>query len=260
MLDIKFIKDNPDLVKEAGRKKHIVVDVDALLALDDKRLRMLAEIETLRARQNRASLEIVNMADDDPIKVKILADMKLLKTGLVDREAELVEVMKEWQTLMLLVPNIPDVSVPEGDSEADNKEVKKWGEIPKFDFAAKSHIDLMVEKGWADFERGAKVAGFRGYFLKGEAVRLTFAIWQYALKFFGDKNMMPMMVPSLVRRETLFGTGYLPQGEDDLYKTQDSEFLAGTAEVATMAYYSGDVLAKDVFVVRLGRIARMLRA
>ena len=84
MLDIKFIKDNPDLVKEAGRKKHIVVDVDALLALDDKRLRMLAEIETLRARQNRASLEIVNMADDDPIKVKILADMKLLKTGLVD--------------------------------------------------------------------------------------------------------------------------------------------------------------------------------
>jgi len=250
MLDIRFIKENPDLVKEATRKKHLAVDIDKLVALEEKRLRMLSEIETLRARQNRASLEIANMAGNDPIKVKILADMKLLKGGLAEREAELATLMKEWQALMLLVPNIPDVSVPEGNDDSANVEVKKWGEIPQFPFRPKSHVDLMSEKGWANFEKGAKVAGFRGYFLKGEAVRLSFAIWQYALDFFANKDMLPMMVPSLVRRDNLFGTGYLPQGEEDLYKTQDGEFLAGTAEVATMGYYSGDVLAKEHLPVK----------
>src|SRR3989344_6307743 len=147
MLDIRFIKENPDLIKEATRKKHLVVDIDKLVALEEKRLRMLSEIETLRARQNRASLEIANMAGNDPVKVKILADMKLLKGGLAEREAELATLMKEWQGLMLLVPNIPDVSVPEGNDDSANVEVQKWGEIPQFPFRPKSHVDLMSEKG-----------------------------------------------------------------------------------------------------------------
>jgi seryl-tRNA synthetase len=250
MLDIKFIKDNPELIKEAARKKHLVVDIDALLALEDKRLKMLSEIETLRARQNRASEDIVKQGIDDNAKAKIKGDMKLLKQGLTEREAELANLMSDWQALMLTVPNIPDVSVPEGDDDSQNVEVRRWGDLPQFDFAAKSHVELMVEKGWADFERGAKVAGFRGYFLKGEAVRLSFAIWQYALDFFAGKEMVPMIVPSLVRRENLFGTGYLPQGEEDLYKTQDGEFLAGTAEVATMGYYAGEVLAKETLPIK----------
>src|SRR3989338_3906349 len=233
MLDIKFIKENADLIKEAARKKHLAVDLDKLLILEDKRSKSLLEIETLRARQNRASVEIVNMTNGDPIKTKILADMKLLKVGLAEKEVELAELMKEWQLLMLQVPNVPDISVPEGEDDSVNVKVKKWGEITHFNFIPKSHVDLMLEKDWVDFEKGAKVAGFRGYFLKGEAVRLSFAIWQYALNFFAGKEMILMMVPSLVRRENLFGTGYLPQGEEDLYKTQDGEFLAGTAEVAT---------------------------
>lgn len=147
---------------------------------------------------------------------------------------------------MLSVPNVPDISVPEGDSDADNKEVKVWGEIPKFDFTPKDHIEIMEKLDLADFETGAKVAGFRGYFLKNEGAELEFAVWQLATDLFRSKHpeYSMMIVPSLVRRETLLGTGYLPQGEDDLYKTQDTDYLAGTAEVATMSYFADKTLDK----------------
>jgi seryl-tRNA synthetase len=150
--------------------------------------------------------------------------------------------MKEWQQLMVAVPNIPDMSVPDGLDDADNVEVRTWGEIPKFDFTPKGHIDLMLQNDMADFERGTKVAGFRGYFLKNAGARLEFAVWQAAMDFFTKRGFDPMIVPSLVRRETLMGTGYIPQGEDDLYKTQDTDYLAGTGEVATMSYYSDEII------------------
>jgi seryl-tRNA synthetase len=137
------------------------------------------------------------------------------------------------------------MSVPDGQSDADNQEVKKWGAMPSFSFAPKNHVDLMTMNGMADFERGTKVAGFRGYFLKGDGVLLSNAVWQLALKHFTGKGLEPMIVPSLVRRETLLGSGYLPQGEEDLYKTQDGEYLSGTAEVATMGYYQDEVIDLD---------------
>lgn len=241
MLDIKFIKENADLVRLAAVKKHIQLELDDLLKAEERRLILLSEVEGMRKRQNDVSDTIGKGALDKEV---LLGEMKILKQNLIEKEGELGEIMKTWQMLMLQVPNIPDMSVPEGKDDEGNQEVKKWGEIPKFDFTPKSHVEIMLAHDWADFERGAKVAGFRGYFLKGEMARLSFAIWQYALKFFGDKGMIPMIVPSLVRRENLFGTGFLPQGEEDLYKTQDGEFLAGTAEVATMGYYAGDVLDK----------------
>jgi len=154
-------------------------------------------------------------------------------------------VMHDWQTLMISVPNIPDISVPDGVDDKDNKEIKTWGEIPKFDFTPKNHIDLMQDLDMLDLERGTKVAGFRGYFLKGDGARLQFALWQFVEDFFRKKEgWTPMIVPSLLKRELLLGTGYLPQGEEDLYKTQDGEYLSGTAEVATMGYYMDEVLEK----------------
>ena len=147
---------------------------------------------------------------------------------------------------MLSVPNIPDISVPDGESDADNKEVKVWGEIPKFDYRPKDHIELMEALDLADFEIGAKVSGFRGYFLKNGGAELEMALWQFVIDLFREKksDYGLMLVPSLVRKETLMGTGYLPGGEDDLYKTQDDEYLAGTAEVATMSYFADTVLDK----------------
>ncbi|HVV14906.1 MAG TPA: serine--tRNA ligase [Candidatus Paceibacterota bacterium] len=243
MLDITFIRENLELVKAGAKKKHIEVDLDRLMSVDEKRRALLVEIETMRAKQNEVSDMVVKASPEE--KEKAIGEMRVLKETLQGKEKEMEEVMHEWQLLMVAVPNIPDLSVPDGDSDADNKEVKVWGGKPQFAFTPKSHVELMQDLEMADFERGTKVAGFRGYFLKGDGALLSFAIWRYAQDFFLKKDFTPMIVPSLVKRVAFLGSGYLPQGEDDLYKTQDGDFLAGTAEVATMGYYMNEVLPKE---------------
>jgi seryl-tRNA synthetase len=151
--------------------------------------------------------------------------------------------MKEWQALMLAVPNIPDMSVPDGNSDADNLEVKVWGEKTSFPFEPKNHIEIMTKLGMLDLERGAKIHGFRGYFLTGDAVNLCFAIWNFALEFFQKKGFVPIIPPVIVRAINLYGSGYLPQGEEDLYKTQDGDYLVGTAEVPIMGLHGDEVLS-----------------
>lgn len=246
MLDIKFIRDNQDLVKDGVRKKHSDFNVDKLIEVDIVRREIITSIEAKKAEQNKVSQQITTTADQSE-RTKLIEEMRTLKEAMRAEEEKLAEVMKEWQTLMVAVPNIPDMSVPEGATEDENIEIRTWGEIPKFDFEPKSHIDLMLAHDMVDFDRGTKVAGFRGYFLKNDAVRLHFALWQFLLDSFLKNNFEPMMVPSLVKRETLMGTGYIPQGEDDLYKTQDNDYLSGTGEVATMAYYSDEILDKAMF-------------
>ncbi len=247
MLDIKFIRENKDLVSEGAKKKHIDFDVESLLSIDDRRRELMLSIETKRAEQNAVSDKVVKTSDAEE-KAKMIAEMKLLKETLQKEEEELKSVMLEWQKLMVAVPNIPDISVPDGLDDKDNKEVKTFGEIPNFSFTPKNHIELMQNLDMLDLERGAKVSGFRGYFLKGDAVRLQFALWQFVQEHFINKgDWKQMIVPSVVRREVFMGTGYLPQGEEDLYKTQDGDYLSGTAEVATMGYFMDEVLdVKDL--------------
>ncbi|MBX9765219.1 serine--tRNA ligase [Patescibacteria group bacterium] len=240
MLDIKFIRENLELVKAGAVKKHITVDLDRLLEVDDKRRELLTAIEAARAKQNEASQKIPTASAVE--KEQLLREMKVLKEAMTERDEELKTVMVLWQTLMVQVPNIPDISVPEGESDKDNKEVRNWGEKTKFSFTPKSHIEIMEKLKMADFERGTKVAGFRGYFLTGPGALLSLAVWQHAQRFFSEKGFVPVIVPSLLRRVNFLGTGYIPQGEDDLYKTQDGDYLAGTAEVGLMGYHMNDVL------------------
>lgn len=242
MLDIKFIKENPDLIKEAARKKRIPFDVDGLLALEEKRKSALSTFEVLRTEQNKLSDEIPTA--DPSTRAQLLEQLKPLKEQVGAAEEAYKEVLKEWQVMMLGVPNVPDVSVPEGESDAFNEEVRVWGEMPQFDFTPKDHVALMEALDLVDFERGSKVAGFRGYFLKNDAVLLQFALWNFFMESLVKKGFEPMVVPSLVNKQTLYGTGYLPQGEEDLYRTQDDMYMAGTAEVSTMSYYSDEVLQK----------------
>lgn len=247
MLDIKFIRENKDLVQAGARKKHIQFNVDELLSADDKRRTLQTAVEEKKARQNEASQKITSTQDAGE-RETLIASMKELKEALRIEEEKLAEVMKKWQQLMVAVPNMPDISVPEGESDEQNVEVRTGGpDKPQFNFTPKSYIDLMYDHDLVDLERGAKVSGFRGYFLKNDAVQLNFAIWQYAMNKLIGKGFEPMIVPSLVRRETLMGTGYIPQGEEDLYKTQDGDYLAGTGEVATMSYYSDEVIDAGMF-------------
>ena len=244
MLDIKFIRENKDIIKAGIKKKHMEVDIDSLLVVDDQRLEVLSRVEFLRGEQNKVSVSMGGTLSHEA-RGQLIEEMRLVKDELKEQEEELRNIMTKWQALMLEVPNIPDISVPEGNSDEDNQEIKEWGEKPKFDFEAKDHIELMTNLKMVDFERGVKVHGFRGYFLLGDGARLSMAIWNYALDFFSKKGFIPLIPPVVVNRKTFFGTGYLPQGEDDLYKTQDGDFLAGTAEVPLMGFHADEILNKN---------------
>ncbi len=245
MLDIKFIRDNLAIVKMAVSKKRMAVDLDRLIVLDDERKRIQQEVEAARAKQNEMSAKIAS-SKEQLERDRMIAEMKEVKESLQSQEEKLKEVLREWQLLMVAVPNIPDMTVPEGESDADNKEIRTWGEVPSFSFTPKSHVEIMQKLEMADFERGTKAAGFRGYYLKNDGVLLSFALWRFVLDTLSkDYGFVPTIVPSLVRREPFIGTGYLPQGEEDLYKTQDGDFLAGTAEVAMMSYYQDEILSHE---------------
>lgn len=248
MLDIKFIRENKDLIADAARKKHLDFKVDELIAVDDRRRAALTSIEAKRAEQNAASEKISSATPE--ARTALIAEMTALKAALSKEEEDYKEIMREWQNLMVRVPNIPDMSVPEGGSDADNQEVKTWGEKPQFSFVPKSHVELMEKHKMIDLERGSKVAGFRGYFLTGAGAELNFALWKFIIDFWSKRGFTFLIAPSLVKRESFMGTGYLPQSEEDLYKTQDGDYLAGTAEVATMGYYMDEVLDKAQFPVK----------
>lgn len=252
MLDIKFIRENKDVVISGAKKKLVKIDIDELIKIDDKRLVLLNEVETLRAKQNSVSDRMAQLTDPSE-KAELIKSMQLHKEDLKAKEEELKAIMETWRDLMLRVPNVPDPSVADGNSDAENVEVKVWGEKTKFDFTPKDHIEIMKALDLADFERGAKVHGFRGYFLKGDAAILSMAIWRYAMDFFGAKGFTPMLAPAVVRKEHFYGTGHLPNDAEDLFETQDDDYLSGTAEVPIMGYYSNEVLdAKELPVKFLG--------
>jgi seryl-tRNA synthetase len=250
MLDIKFIRENAELVKLAAQKKRILVDIDRLLVVDDERRSRMAALELKKAEQNRVSDQIAAAGDDADRRQQLITMMQVLKGEIQKEEAEVRTVMEEWQALMLQVPNIPDMSVPDGASDADNQEVKLWGEQTNFAFPAKDHVEIMTALKMVDFERGTKVHGFRGYYLCGDGARLSWAIWNYAQQFFTTKGFEPLLVPSIVRKSNLYGTGHLPNDAEDVYKTQDDDYLIGTSEVSTMGFYSDEVLEQSQFPIK----------
>src|SRR3989338_8478157 len=244
MLDIKFIRENKDLVAEAAKKKRVSFDVEELLKLDDERRALLTVVEKKRSEHNMKSNQMVRTSIPERREL-LVEELRTQKSGLEEEETKLKGIMQKWQVLMLQAPNVPDISVPDGDSENDNSEVRTWGSIPEFSSPPKGHMEIMESCDMADFLRGGDVSGFRGYFLKNEGALLSFALWQFTLEHFAKKGFTFMMAPSLVRKQTLLGTGYLPQGEDDLYKTQDGDYLAGTAEVPVMSYFADTILSEE---------------
>jgi seryl-tRNA synthetase len=255
MLDIKFIRDNVEVVKMAATKKKMKVDIDRLLSLDDVRRSTMTALEAKKAEQNRVSSDI-SSAQDPIVRSQLITEMQSLKAEIQKDEESLAPVLKEWKDIMLQVPNIPDMSVPDGNSDADNVEIKVWNpdgatDKPKpLPFAAKDHVELMSSHGMVDFERGTKVHGFRGYFLRGDGARLSWAIWNYANDFFGQKGFEPLIGPTIVRKSNLFGTGHLPNDADDVYHTQDDDYLIGTSEVSTMGYFADEVLEQSQFPIK----------
>ncbi len=249
MLDIKFIRENLDLVKMAAKKKRITVDLDRLVVVDDARRDLMTKIETKKAEQNRVSDDIAK-ASDASVREPLITAMQAVKAEIQTHEEALKPVLEEWKALMLQVPNIPDMTVPDGESDADNVEIKTWGQQTKFTFEPKDHIEIMLAHKMVDFERGAKVHGFRGYYLLGDGARLMWAIWNYANDFFGSRDFVQMIPPTIVRKANLYGTGHLPNDADDVFRTQDDDYLIGTSEVSGMGFYADEVLDESQLPVK----------
>ena len=246
MLDIKFIRKNIELVRIACIKKQINPNiVDKLIEADKKRSELMQSVEKTRRIKNEANEKIKSASLEE--KKKIIEEMKKINN---ENEKELQETEAIFEELMLLIPNIPHESVPEGKSDEDNVEVKSWGNIPSFNYPIKDHVEIAKNLDIVDFERGTKVAGFRGYFLKDEAFQLCFAIWSLAIEKIMQKGFKPIMAPSLVKESALIGTGYLPQAKEDVYETSDGMYLAGTSEVAIMNYHSGETLQTNKLPIK----------
>jgi len=249
MLDIKFIRENLDVVKAAAKKKKIKIDLDRLVSLDDARRAVMTRVEGKKAEQNRVSDEIAK-ASGAAARATLITAMQVLKADIQGDEEALKPILEEWKALMLQVPNVPDMSVPDGNSDADNVEIRVWGEKPNFDFEPKDHVEIMLKHGMADFERGAKVHGFRGYYLLGDGARLMWAMWNYANDFFSKRDFVLMLPPTIVRKANLYGTGHLPNDADDVFRTQDDDYLIGTSEVSGMGFYSDEVLDQSQLPVK----------
>jgi len=244
MLDIKFIRDNQDLIKEAIRKKKVELNLDQFLELDQKRRQLQQTVDELRSTHNQASDRISQTTDPD-LRQRLIDQTQTGKTELQNQEEKLKQITKDWQALMLKIPNLPDMTVPEGDGEDDNQPLKEWGNKPQFSFQAKDHIELMTTNKMVDFDRGVKVHGFRGYFLINDGALLAQAIWNYGRDFFLKKNFQYVIAPSVVKKEYLYGTGHLPNDAEDLFETQDQDYLSGTAEIPLMAYHAQETLKKE---------------
>lgn len=245
MLDLKFIRQNPDLIKAGAAKKHITCDVDRLLELDEERRGIGPQVDALRSEQKAAGKAIAKATPEG--RATLVGEQKRLKVELKELEERLCAVQAEMDPLHLAIPNVPDAAVPDGKDDAENVELRKVGTPPVFDFEPRSHQELGVAQDWLDIEAGARLAGARNYVLKGELSMLEGALMNYALDFMLEKGFTPLSVPMLVRREPLVGSGYFPGGEEQTYKTdeRDDLYLAGTSEVPVTALHADSILSLD---------------
>ena len=245
MLDLKFIRENPDLVKAGAVKKHVACDVDRLLELDEERRRSGVRIDELRSKQKNAGKEIAQASAEE--RPALLEAQKGLKEELKGLEERQKAVESEMHGLHVRVPNVPAEEVPEGKDDAENVELERVGEPTAFDFTPRDHVDLATAQGWLDIEAGARLAGSRNYVLLGDLALLANAVMDFALAHMLGKGFVPLSVPMLVRREPMEGTGYFPGGEDQTYRTdeRDELFLAGTSEVPVTALHAGEILSHE---------------
>lgn len=243
MLDISFIGENKKKVALAIKHKGIKLDVDELLKVDADRLKVLRQIEELNAQRNIQAKKIKE-AGAKPNAAQI-ANGRKLKDDIARLEPELKAFEQRYQELMLLVPNIPSADTPVGKSEADNKEIRRWSEPTKFDFVPLDHVAIGERLGLLDIERGVKVGGFRGYFLREDLVRLQWALFSYCLDVMNRKGYQLLIPPTMVRGAALVGSGHFPAGREEVYQVGDDKFLVGTSEPSVLDYRSEEIVSLD---------------
>lgn len=253
MLDIKFIRSNPDAVRESLRKRRSALQLDQFLAIDQKRRDLLLETEGLKARRNQASTEVSRMKKEGQTSEELMAELGAMSARIKELDDELKAIDQQTTDWLLSIPNVPHLSVPEGASDEDNLEIKVWGEKPGMSFTPKEHDELGAALGGLDFETAAKITGSRFVLLKGWAARMERALISFMLDMqTGENGYAEVMPPVIVNRESLTGTGQLPKFEEDLFHiTNTNYYLIPTAEVPLTNIYRDATLSEAELPVAL---------
>jgi seryl-tRNA synthetase len=252
MLDVKLLRDNLDEVKRRIATRRIVVDWDGFVSLDRERREALAHIERLKEKKNRLSGEIGKLKKTGSDATALMSEVEAVSEAISTSEAPLAILEMRFEQFMLTLPNLPNPSVKVGKTADENREIRRWGEAPKFDFEPKNHWDIGEELGILDFARAAKVAGARFAVYRGAGARLERALINFMLDLHTKENGYKEMIPpALVNRDALVGTGQLPKFEEDLFRVAEADyFLIPTAEVPLTNLHRDEMLEQDELPIK----------
>jgi seryl-tRNA synthetase len=258
MIDIKEIRENPQRFKQAAKNKNIEVDIDRLMAIDAELLSAKQGLQEIATEKNRIGKSIPKLAGDE--KQTALAQLAKFKADESQFEEKVKQLQPEADSLMLLVAQPADDAVPLGKDDTENVELRREGQVRQFDFKPKDHMQLGVDLGIIDVERGVKLAGTRSYFLKGNGARLHWAVLQFAMDVMIARGYTPMSVPLLMKDEAMRGTGYYPGAEEQTYRMERDELnLAGTAEVPLTAFRMGEILEEKDLPIKFAGMSTCFR-
>jgi len=248
MLDPKLIKEKPETIKEMLKARSVDFDLDALIESDLKRREFIIKTDELRKKKNQVALEIAQKKKAGEDASTILAEMKNVSSELIKLETEQNEIENTYSKLAFTIPNLIHKTVPVGPDETANKEIRKWGSIPEFDFKPSDHIDISEKLDLVDLERAAKVAGARFYYLKNDLVRLNQSLIHYALDFLSNKEYSLVQPPYMINRESMEGAVIADDFEEVIYKVEDEDlFMIGTSEHAMASMHSKEIIeGKDL--------------
>jgi seryl-tRNA synthetase len=243
MLDPKLIKEKPEIIRNMLKARAIEFDLDGLIESDQKRREFIIKTDELRKKKNQVAMVISEKKKGGEDASSILAEMKNISNELTKLESEQEYIEKKYLKLAATIPNLVDKSVPIGPDESTNKEIKRWGNIPKFDFKIKDHIDISEDLNLVDLERAAKVAGARFYYLKNDLVRLNQALIHFGLDFLAEKGYSLVQPPYMINRESMEGAVIAEDFEEVIYKVEEEDlYMIGTSEHAMAAMHSKEII------------------
>ena len=260
MLDPKILRENPDKIRKMLNDRNVEFPLDELIKLDKSRRDLIIKTDELRKKRNEISIEIAKRKKSNQDTTSLIEQMQETSQILTDLETQQNQTESNYTKLALTIPNLVDESVPIGKDDAVNREIKKWGKIPQFDFKIKDHIDISQSLDLVDLERAAKVAGARFYYLKNDLVRLNQALIQYALDFLSDKNYIPVQPPYLINHSSMEGAIIAQDFEDVIYKIEgDDLYLIGTSEHAVASMHSDEILEGRILPLRYAGLSPCFR-
>lgn len=248
MLDPKSIKENPESIRKMLKSRNVEFDFDGLVESDKLRRDLILQTDELRKKKNQVAQEISKKKKAGEDASEILENMKKVSEELSQLESSQEAIEKKYLKLALTIPNLIHESVPIGIDDSANKEIKKWGNIPEFNFKVNDHIDISENLGLVDLERAAKVAGARFYYLKNDLVRLNQSLIQYALEFLTTKNYVLIQPPYMINHQSMEGAVIADDFEEVIYKIENEDlYMIGTSEHAMAAMHSGEIIeGKDL--------------